>query len=340
MDMNQRYEKQMLCSFIGQSGQMKLSQKHVLIVGAGALGSASAEMLVRAGVGTLTIIDRDYVEWSNLQRQQLYTESDVLEVCPKAIAAKKRLQQINSDVTIHAHIIDATVELLEPLLKDVDVLVDATDNFDIRFILNDFAQKFQIPFIFAACVGSFGSTYTIIPGKTPCLQCLLKKMPVSGATCDSKGVINAVIQLIAAYQVTECLKLLVDDGVALRTTYLSVDLWHNEHFNLKVESVKDEDCLSCGTQPTYPYLQYESQTKVAVLCGRNTVQLRPARQQPMSIEQLEGLLKNKQNIKRNPYLLSYELDGYRLVFFNDGRVFVHGTNDILTAKKLYYRLIG
>ena len=338
--MQQRYEKQMLFSFIGESGQMKLRQKHVLIVGAGALGSASAEMLVRAGIGTLTLVDRDYVEWSNLQRQQLYTESDVLEVLPKAIAAKNRLQQINCDVMIHAHVLDATVELLEPLLKDVDVLVDATDNFDTRFMLNDFAQKYQIPFIFAACAGSFGSTYTIIPGRTPCLHCLLKKIPVTGATCDSEGIVNAVIQLIASYQVTECLKLLVEDESALRTTYLSVDLWHNQHYNLQVESVKDNECFSCGHQPTYPYLQFEAQTKIAVLCGRNTVQLRPSNRQQLSLDRLEGLLKNKQNIKRNPYLLSYEEDSYRLVFFKDGRVFVHGTSDILTAKKLYYRLIG
>ena len=338
--MQQRYEKQELCSFIGKSGQMKLRQKHVLIVGMGALGSASAEMLVRSGIGKLTLVDRDYVEWTNLQRQQLYTESDVLQALPKAIAAQQRLQQINRDVTINAHVLDANAQLLEPLLKSVDVVVDATDNFDIRFVLNDLAQKYNIPFIFAACVGSFGSTYTIIPGKTPCLHCLLKKIPLTGATCDSEGVINAIIQLIASLQVTECLKLLTEDEEALRGTYLSVDLWNNEHYNLRVNRAKDTNCLSCGQNATYPYLQYEAQTKIAVLCGRNTVQLRPWKKRQFSLDEIESLLKDKGKIKRNPFLIAYEYDIYRLVFFRDGRVFVHGTSDILTAKKLYYGLIG
>ena len=338
--MQQRYEKQELCSFIGKSGQMKLRQKHVLIVGAGALGSASAEMLVRSGIGKLTLIDRDYVEWSNLQRQQLYTESDVYQALPKAIAAQQRLQQINRDVTINAHVLDANAQLLEPLIKSVDVIVDATDNFDIRFVLNDLAQKYNIPYIFAACVGSFGSTYTIIPGKTPCLHCLLKKIPLTGATCDSEGIINTIIQLIASYQVTECLKLLTEDEDALRGGYLSVDLWNNEHYNLRVNRAKDANCLSCGQNATYPYLQVEAQTKIAVLCGRNTVQLRPWEKRQFSLDELESLLKDKGKIKRNPFLISYEYDNYRLVFFQDGRVFVHGTSDILTAKKLYYGLIG
>ena len=338
--MQQRYEKQELCSFIGKSGQMKLRQKHVLIVGAGALGSASAEMLVRSGIGKLTLVDRDYVEWSNLQRQQLYTESDVLQALPKAVAAERRLQQINRDVTINAHVLDANAQLLEPLFQSVDVVVDATDNFDIRFVLNDLAQKYNIPYIFAACVGSFGSTYTIIPGKTPCLHCLLKKIPLTGATCDSEGIINTIIQLIASYQVTECLKLLTEDEAALRGTYLSVDLWNNEHYNLRVNRAKDANCLSCGQNATYPYLQVEAQTKIAVLCGRNTVQLRPWEKRQFSLDELESLLKDKEKIKRNPFLISYEYDNYRLVFFQDGRVFVHGTSNILTAKKLYYGLIG
>ena len=340
MKVKQRYEKQELCSFIGKVGQQKLSDKHVCIVGMGALGSASAEMLVRSGIGSLTIIDRDYVEWSNLQRQQLYTESDAIEALPKAIAAQKRLQAINGEVQITAHVLDATPDSLVPLLQDVDILLDATDNFDIRFILNDLSQKYNIPFIFAACVGSFGSTYTIIPGKTPCLQCLLKQIPVTGATCDSEGVINPIIQLIASYQVTECLKILVGDEAALRTSYMSADVWNNQHFAFEVAGAKDMNCLSCGQNATYPYLQYEAQPKIAVLCGRNTVQLRPSKLQVFNWESLEGLLNKKGKIKRNPFLFTCEFDDYRLVFFKDGRVFVHGTSDILVAKKLYYRLIG
>lgn len=337
--MDSRYEKQTLCSFIGETGQQKIAKKHVCIIGAGALGSASSEMLVRAGVGKLTIVDRDYVEWSNLQRQQLYTEADANNSMPKAIAAQKRLQKINSEVQIEAHVIDATPPLLEPILKDVDVLLDATDNFEIRFILNDLSQKYDIPFIFAACVGSFGSTYTIIPGKTPCLQCLLKKVPVTGATCDSEGIINTTIQLIASYQVTECLKLLVEDEDSLRDTYFSVDVWRNQHYSLQVEKAKDENCSSCGKNATYPYLQFHSQTNAQVLCGRNTVQLR-TRVQKFDWGFLEKKLKKKGTVKSNPFLLSCDIDSFRFVFFKDGRILVHGTNDILKAKKLFYRLIG
>ena len=338
--MKERYVKQEMCSFIGKAGQKMIRSKHVLIVGAGALGSASSEMLVRSGVGSLTIIDRDYVEWSNLQRQHLYTEADAREALPKAIAAKTRLQAINQDVHIEAHVLDATPESLQPIIQNVDVIVDATDNFDIRFILNDLAQKNDIPMIFSACAGSFGSTFTIIPGKTPCLQCLLKQIPVTGATCDNEGIISPIIQIMASHQVSECLKLLVEDESSLRNTYLSMDLWKNQQYAFRVDHAKRPDCPSCGTDPTYPYLQYEGQTKAAVLCGRNTVQIRQKQLQQADWDSLEGKLKKRGLVKRNPFLLSCQLEAHRFIFFTDGRVLIHGTNDVLAAKKLYYSLIG
>ncbi|KGR78606.1 MoeB/ThiF family adenylyltransferase [Ureibacillus sinduriensis] len=335
-----RYFKQEMCSFIGGQGQQHISQKHVLIVGMGALGSANAEMLVRSGIGTLSIVDRDYVEWSNLHRQQLYTEVDCKEFIPKAIAAKKRLSAINSEVTINEFVMDADSVNLQPLMEDVDVIIDATDNFDIRFILNDLSQKYQTPFIFGSCVASYGMTYTILPGKTPCLHCLLKKIPMTGATCDSVGVINPIVQLIAAYQVTECMKLLVGDEDSLRTTFYSIDLWKNQYYPFKVDKAKREDCPSCGLHPSYPYLQYESRTKTSILCGRNTVQLRPSSSADFSLDMLERKLKKSWDVKRNPFLLSCEIDSYRFVFFQDGRVFIHGVDNIQSAKKLYYSLIG
>jgi len=338
--MENRYSKQELCGFIGYEGQTLIRKKHVLIVGAGALGSASAEMLVRSGVGTVTIIDRDYVEWSNLQRQQLYREEDVREALPKAIAARKRLCEINSDVQIHAHVMDARADNLQPFLKNVDVIIDATDNFDIRFILNDLSQKWRIPFIFAACAGSFGSTFTIIPGKTPCLHCLLKQIPLMGATCDNLGIISPIIQMIASYQVTECLKLLVEDEESLRQGYLSIDLWKNQHYAIRIDKAKRDDCLSCGSNAFYPFLQYEAQTKAAVLCGRNTVQLRPSHQQGFHFDWLEKKLRQRGKVQRNPFLLSCQLEEYRLVLFQDGRVFIHGTSDIVAAKNVYYSLLG
>ena len=176
--MNNRYSRQELFSPIGEEGQQKIREKHVLIIGAGALGSANAEMFVRAGVGTVTIVDRDYVDWSNLQRQQLYAESDVENNLPKAVAAKKRLEEINSEVRVEALVQDVTAEELEELVTNVDVIIDATDNFETRFIVNDIAQKYSIPWIYGACVGSYGLSYTILPSKTPCLSCLLQAIPL------------------------------------------------------------------------------------------------------------------------------------------------------------------
>ena len=181
---------------------------HVIIIGAGALGSASAEMLARAGVGHITIVDRDYVEWSNLQRQNLYTEEDAQNKLPKAIAAKNRLQQINSEITINAYIVDINASNIEELIKDQSIIIDATDNFETRMVVNDAAVKQGIPFIFGACVASYGLTFSIIPGKTPCLHCLLNHLPLNGMTCDTVGVISPIVQVIASYQVTQAIQLL------------------------------------------------------------------------------------------------------------------------------------
>ncbi|MEK4467966.1 MULTISPECIES: molybdopterin-synthase adenylyltransferase MoeB [Bacillus] len=338
--MIERYSRQQLFTPIGKEGQEKIRNKHVLIIGAGALGSASAEAFVRAGIGKLTIIDRDYVEWSNLQRQQLYAEQDAIEKLPKAIAAQNRLKQINSDVQIQALVMDARVDNMEALLGGVDVIIDATDNFDIRFVINDTSQKYNIPWIYGSCVGSYGMSYTIIPKKTPCLHCVLKSVPVTGATCDTVGIISPAVQIVAAYQVAEAFKILVEDYEAVRKTFLMFDIWSNQHHSLKLGKIKTEDCPSCGTNRTYPYLSYENQTKTAVLCGRNTVQIRPVHNSHYDFDELEKVLKNHGKVDRNPYLLSCQLEEYRIVIFQDGRVFIHGTNEIQKAKQLYYRLLG
>ncbi len=304
-------------------------------------GSASAEALVRAGIGRLTLIDRDYVEWSNLQRQQLYTELDAQEKMPKVIAAKKRLQQINTEVEIHVGIMDACTETLLPLLEDVDVMVDATDNFDVRFVMNDLAQKYRIPWVYGSCVGSYGATYTVVPGKTPCLHCLLKVMPPhTGMTCDTVGIISPAVQIVAAYQVAEVLKLLVGDDKALRKSYLTFDVWQNQHYEINVEKIRQFDCPSCGDQPTYPYLSYENQTKLQILCGRDAVQIRPPKPIHYSLDQLANQLRSNGEVQVNPYLLSCQADDYRIVIFQDGRVVIHGIQDIQKAKNIYYRLLG
>lgn len=338
--MSERYSRQELFTPIGEEGQGRIREKHVLIVGAGALGSASAEALVRAGIGHLTLIDRDYVEMSNLQRQQLYSEEDAFAKLPKVIAAKQRLNQINRDVTINALVMDASADNLDNLLKDIDVIIDATDNFDIRFILNDLSQKYHIPWVYGSCVGSFGMCCTILPSKTPCLNCILKGVPVPGATCDTAGIISPAVQFVSAYQVAEALKILVEDYSAINPKFLTFDLWTNDHFSFKVTKLKSDDCPSCGTNRSYPYLSFENQTKTTTLCGRNTVQIRPSIQKNYDFNELESQLQQHGKVVRNPYLISLQLIDYRFVLFKDGRVFVHGTNDIQVAKNLYYRLLG
>ncbi|PEM87640.1 thiazole biosynthesis adenylyltransferase ThiF [Bacillus wiedmannii] len=339
--MNNRYSRQELFSPIGEEGQRKIREKHVLIIGAGALGSANAELFVRAGVGTVTIVDRDYVDWSNLQRQQLYAESDVENNLPKAVAAKKRLEEINSEVRVEALVQDVTAEELEELVTKVDVIIDATDNFETRFIVNDIAQKYSIPWIYGACVGSYGLSYTILPSKTPCLSCLLQSIPLGGATCDTAGIISPAVSLVVSHQVTEALKLLVEDYESIRDGLVSFDVWKNEYSCMNVQKLRKHNCPSCGENAIYPYLNKENTSKTAVLCGRNTVQIRPPHKEEMDFERYKELLKDRVNdLNINPYLLSFSVEEKRLVAFKDGRVLVHGTKDISEAKTIYHRYFG
>jgi len=336
--MEDRYSRQILFKPIGENGQRKLGQKHIMIIGCGALGTANADHFVRGGIGKLTLIDRDYVEYSNLQRQQLFTEQDVIDQLPKAIAAKKRLSEINSHVEIKAYVMDATGISLTPLLKDVDLVIDATDNFDIRLTINDLLHQHHIPWIFGSCVGSTGMSYTIFPDQTPCLQCLLDATPMSGATCDSVGIISSAVQMVVVHQTTEALKILVEDDHALRTSLITFDLWHNHYQTINVEPAKNSECPTCGNDPSFKYLRYEFQMKTEVLCGRNTVQIRSNRE--VYLEELAKRLKNIGPIKLNTFLLSIEYESYRIVFFQDGRTFIHGTNSIEQAKNVYHKLVG
>lgn len=338
----ERYSRQTLFTPIGEQGQQKIANKHVLIIGAGALGTASAESLVRAGVGKITIVDRDYVEWSNLQRQQLYVEADAAHQIPKAYAAEKRLQEINSDVIVKAHIMDVTPLEMEALIVGVDLILDATDNFDIRLIINDISQKHGIPWIYGSCVGSYGISFTIIPGKTPCLHCLMESVPFGGLTCDTAGIINPTVGLVVAHQTTEALKIIVEDWDALRNKIISFDLWNNQQSTIDVSKMKKDDCLSCGVHASYPFLHFDNQMKTAVLCGRDTVQIRPPHQIKHNLEKLSATLARQgHDVKHNAFLLFLTINnGQRLVMFQDGRTLVHGTNDIVEAKKLYHRYFG
>ena len=334
--MNNRYVRQAL--FLGENTQQRIQQAKVLIVGAGALGSASAEMLARAGIGQLTIVDRDYVEWSNLQRQQLYSEADVHHKLPKVIAAKKRLAQINSEIAIEGIVEDVHGLNIETLMKGHTIVVDATDNFETSLIINDAAMKQGIPYIFGACVGSYGLTLPIIPGETPCLHCLLQHLPLDTMTCDTVGVVSPIVQVIAAFQVTHVLKWFAGKMVA--PIVQSIDLWQEDRADINVTKLKNPQCLTCGEQPIYPFLQFEHQMKTHVLCGRDAVQLRPGIVQDYLLEQLASNL-NKQvtNLVCNPYLLSCQFERYRIVFFANGRAIIHGVTDSKIARVMYNRFL-
>lgn len=331
-----RYSRQEL--FLGKEAQRKIKDSSVIIIGAGALGSSSAEMLARAGVGKLTIVDRDYVEWSNLQRQQLYSEDDAKNKLPKAAAAKNRLQQINSEITINRLIEDVNGLNIEEMIKGHDVIVDATDNFETRLIVNDAAVKHSIPFIIGACVASYGTIFPIIPRETPCLHCLLNHLPIDGMTCETVGVLSPIVQIVASWQVTHVLKILA--GVQVPPVLKSIDIWKDENSAIDVARLKDENCPTCGVEAAFPYLQYGNQTKTEVLCGRDAVQIRPAAARTFELKVFMEKLKDiitKPLI--NPFLLSCGFEDYRIVFFQDGRAIIHGTNDTMIARSVYNRFL-
>ena len=331
--MTDRYSRQIRFRPIGQDGQDQLAERRVVIIGLGALGTASAEQLVRAGVGRVTLIDRDYVEWSNLQRQQLYTERDARERLPKAVAAKQRLCEVNSTVTIEAIVEDVTATNIDRLVAQADLIMDATDNFAIRMLINDVAAQRKIPWIYGACVASYGMTYTVLPQETPCLHCLLNHLPKQQDTCDTRGIISPAVQLVASHQVTETLKLLTGAKASLRRTLLSFDLWTNQQSQIDVTSLKQAACPSCGDAAVYPYLN-GTPLQFVTLCGRDTVQVRGEGKR--DLVRLENEIRARgMKSQRNPYLLMFETEQHRIVAFADGRILIHGEADPEQAKQTY-----
>ncbi|WP_342580756.1 ThiF family adenylyltransferase [Ureibacillus sp. FSL W7-1570] len=334
----ERYSRQRLFSPIGEEGQKKLLESHVLIVGAGALGCANAEMLARAGIGKITIIDRDYVDWTNLGRQQLYTEEDAKRNIPKAIAAQNHLQVINSTIDIKGIVGDFYIDS-EEIVKDADLIMDGTDNFETRFVINDMAMKHGIPWIHGAVVRSYGMTVSIVPKQTPCYHCLLQTLPSEGLTCDTVGVISPAVQMVASYQTAEALKYLVSGEVSKEL--VSFDVWKREHSIIDVSSLKRADCPSCGGNPSFPYLRKGTGLKTAVLCGRNTVQIRPQQTQQFSLERISKRLHTiVKNLKVTPYLMSFQVEDVQMVLFQDGRALIHGTKEEEKAKRIYQRYVG
>ncbi len=340
MEKKERYSRQILFSEIGAEGQERLERSHVLVVGCGALGSSQAELMARAGVGRLTLLDRDILEASNLQRQLLYDEAQVEQGLPKAIAAQQRLQQINSDIQIEGIPTDVRPVNVEHLLQDVDLVLDGTDNFETRLLLNDACIKHALPWIYGACVGSYGVTMPILPKKTPCLRCLFDTMPLPGTaqTCDTTGVIGPIVTTISSLQCTEALKYLTGRHDAIRRTLFHIDLWDNHFASIKVKAPR-EDCPACQLEQ-WEYLKGQHHPKTAVLCGRNTVQVLPPLTQSLDLKKIASQLQAHGTVQSNDYLLRCNLKSHTLTLFLDGRALIEGTQSPTEARAIYARFLG
>ncbi|MFN0277900.1 MAG: ThiF family adenylyltransferase [Pyrinomonadaceae bacterium] len=338
--MNERYSRQILFREIGKAGQERLLNSRVLLVGCGALGASHAEMLARAGVGHLRIVDRDFVEFTNLQRQTLFKESDAAERLPKAIAAQNRIEEINSEVNVEAIIADVNHSNVESLIAGCDLVLDGADNFQIRYLLNDACVKINKTWIYGAAVSSYGTTMTIIPGETPCLRCIFDEMPDAGSspTCDTAGVIMPIIATVSATQVSEALKLLVGDYASLHRSLMQFDLWANDRQRIKLGE-PNPDCKCCG-QKIFEFLDAESQEFSAVLCGRNAVQIAPPKPTDLDLSQLAEKLSSISDVKQNEYLVRFTSGEKEVTVFRDGRAIIKGTDDISVARSIYSRFIG
>jgi molybdopterin/thiamine biosynthesis adenylyltransferase len=333
----EKYSRQILFQPIGRGGQEKLLASKAVIIGCGALGTAQANALVRAGVGTLRIVDRDYVEESNLQRQSLFDECDARDSLPKAIAAERKLAEINSEVRTEGVVADATSRNIADLVRGFDVILDGTDNFETRYLLNDAAVKMGIPWIYGAVVASSAVTMTILPGQGPCLSCVFPDAPAGlHETCDTVGVIGPAAAWTAAIQVTEALKILLGREHELRGTLLGFDIWHNR--TQQVRPKRDPECRTCG-QRIFSYLD-EGEPLPTTLCGRDAVQIRHRDSRQLDLGLLKSRLEQFGKVRANNFLLKFSFDGYELTVFADGRAIIKGTQDPAVARGIYAKYIS
>lgn len=338
--MNERYSRQILFHDIGKAGQERLLNSRVLLVGCGALGAAHAEMLARAGVGKLRIVDRDFVEFTNLQRQTLFSEEDANERLPKAIAAKNRIAAINSEIEVEAIIADVNHSNVESLIDGCDLVIDGTDNFQVRYLLNDACVKHRKTWIYGAAVSSYGTTMTIIPGETPCLRCIFDEMPDAGSspTCDTAGVIMPIIATVSAIQVSEALKILVGDLESLHGSLMQFDVWANDRQRIILGGPNTE-CKTCG-QRNFEFLDAGAPEFAAVLCGRDAVQIAPPKAVQLDLDALADRLKFSTAVNVNEYLLRFSAGEHEMTVFRDGRAIIKGTDDPSVARSLYAKYVG
>jgi molybdopterin-synthase adenylyltransferase len=334
---SERYSRQILFAGIGEAGQERLGAADVALIGCGATGAAAAGLLARAGVGRLTIIDRDFVEESNLQRQVLFDEADARESLPKAEAAKRKIALFNREVMVDAHIADLTPGNIHELLNNAELILDATDNFETRYLINDYAVEQGKPWIYSAAVGAYAVTMNILPGETACLACIFPEPP-SGTveTCDTAGILNSAVNLAASLAVTEAIKFMTGARTQMRRKLLSCDLWTNEWSEVAAGRPR-AGCDVCEHR-NFRHLRGEGRPHIT-LCGRNSVQIHE-HSRPVDFKEIEARLRPHGEVKFNEMLLRFKRGEHTLTLFADGRAIIQGTTDVAVARTLYARYIG
>jgi molybdopterin/thiamine biosynthesis adenylyltransferase len=333
----ERYSRQVLFAPIGEAGQRKLAEARIAVVGCGATGSALASLLARAGAGYLRIIDRDYVEPSNLQRQVLFDEADAAESLPKAIAAARKIAAFNSEITVEPHAADLTPGNIEDLLSEVHLVLDGTDNFETRYLINDYAVSRNVPWIYAAGVASYAVTMNILPGETACLACIFPDSPRGIVeTCDTSGILNSAVNLVAAIAATEALKLAVGARDKLRRTLLSYDVWTNDYATVNADRPRP-GCRACQ-ECDFVHLAGKGRPHIS-LCGRNSVQIHE-RERPIDFAEITRRLSPLGPVRHNEFVLKFWREPYEMTLFPDGRAIIKGTTDTAIARSLYARYVG
>lgn len=345
MSTENRYSRQIRFSGIGEAGQQRLSQSKVLLCGCGALGTALADTLIRAGVGFLRIVDRDFVDVTNLQRQVLFDEQDIADNLPKAVAAATKLSRINSQVTIESHVADFDQRNCHNFAAGVDLILDGTDNFETRFLINDLALDTGIPWVYAGVVGSHGQTMAIFPHQSACLRCVIESPPDPGTneTCDTAGVIAPAIQMVTALQSTMALKILSGQQQLVSPQLTIVDVWEGTLRQMNLEGLRDRGaCPACGTEQRRDWLRGGLGSHSTILCGRNSVQISPAEPAQLALEALAAELSLLGKVVKNAFLIRFTPTGtdQQLTVFRDGRAIIQGTEEISVARSLYARYLG
>ncbi|QDI91360.1 thiamine biosynthesis protein MoeB [Salicibibacter halophilus] len=336
-----RYDRQTRFEPLGSKGQDRIRAAHVLLVGCGALGTSIADTLVRAGIGKITIIDRDYVELHNLHRQQLFTEEDVKHKVAKAKAAARYLKSVNTDVEIKAHVLDFQPEEAARFVPGVDLIMDGSDNFEVRMLLNDAAYRYEVPWIYGGVVGSYGLSRSFMLDDGPCLRCLSPYLSLD-ETCDNDGVIAPAVQMVTAMQSAEAIKMISGNKSAVSERLRSFDLWENETTAINAERLKDAQCPTCGSNPTYPELVNKEKGKqIRVLCGGDTVHVRPRERKDVQVEKLQNIQHSTlSSVRLHEDVATLNYEGCRVVLFKDGRALLHGIDEGDRAEKVYEHVLS